>query len=75
MFSLIESFEIDTKILRCDYFRYIPPSLPTIQETISQTFIDIPRDDSVISLKDSVLKLGFELFILGFDVLNAANGR
>ena len=69
MFKLSENYEIDRRILKCDYIRYSPAEISTINTANSQTYINIPREDSVISLLNSYLELNF-------DVLKAeSNGR
>ena len=65
MFKLSENYEIDRRILKCDYIRYSPAEISTINTANSQTYINIPREDSVISLLNSYLELNF-------DVLKAA---
>ena len=65
MFKLKEKFEIDRRILKCDCIRYSPREISTINTPNSQIYINIPREDSVISLLNSYLELNF-------DVLRAA---
>ena len=65
MFKLSENYEIDRKILKCDYIRYSPVEISTINTANSQIYINIPREDSVISLLNSYIELNF-------DVLQAA---
>ena len=65
MFKLSEKYSINRDILKCDYIRYSPSEINTINTPISQVYIDIPREDSVISLLNSFLELRF-------DVLHAA---
>ena len=65
MFKLNEKHEIDRKILKFDYIRCSPAEISTINTAIIQLYINIPRDDSVISLLNSYLELTF-------DVLQAA---
>ena len=43
------------------YRKVTPPSLNLINGEINQIFIDIPREDSAISLKDSYLELDFSV--------------
>ena len=43
MFKLNEKYEIDRKILKCDYIRYSPSRISTINTPNSQIFINIPR--------------------------------
>ena len=68
MFKLNEKYEINRDILKCDYIRYSPSEISTINAANSQVYINIPRDDSVISLLNSYLKLNF-------DVLHAATNN
>ena len=68
MFKLSENYEIDRRILKCDYIRYSPAEIPTINTANSQVYINIPREDSVISLLNSYLELNF-------DVLQAATNN
>ena len=65
MFKLNEEYEINRDILKCDYIRYSPSEISTINTANSQVYINIPREDSVISLLNSYLELNF-------DVLHAA---
>ena len=66
MFKLSEKYEIDRRIQKCDYIRYSPSEVSTINTPNSQIYINIPREDSVISLLNSYLELNF-------DVLRADN--
>ena len=66
MFKLSENYEIDRRILKCDYIRYSPAEISTINTANSQIYINIPRESSIISLLKSYLELNF-------DVLHAAN--
>ena len=68
MFKLNEKYEIDRRILKCDYIRYFPSEISTINTPNSQIYINIPREDSVISLLNSYIKLNF-------DVLKAATNN
>ena len=61
MFKLNENYEVDRKILKCDYIRYSPAETSTINTPNSQIYINIPREDSVISLLNSYLDLNFEV--------------
>ena len=61
MFKLIENYEIDRKILKCEYIRYSPSEISTINTPNSQVYINIPREDSVISLLNSYLELNFDV--------------
>ena len=68
MFKLNEKYEINRDILKCDYIRYSPSEISTINTANSQVYINIPREDSVISLLKSYLELDF-------DVLRADNSN
>ena len=65
MFKLNEKYENIRNILKCDYIRYSPSEISTINIAYSQIYINIPREDSVIYLVNSYLDLNF-------DVLHAA---
>ena len=68
MYKLNEKNEIDRRILKCDYIRYSPAEISTINTAKSQIYINVPREDSVISLLNSYLELIF-------DVLQAATNN
>ena len=68
MFKLSEKYQIDGKILKCDYIWYSPTEISTINTPDSQIYIKIPRGDSVNGLKGSLLGLNF-------DVLHAATNN
>ena len=61
MFKLKENYEVDRRILTCDYMRYIPAEISTINTPNSQIYINIPRKDSFISLLKSYLDLNFKV--------------
>ena len=61
MFKLSENYEKDRRILKCDYIRYSPADLSTITTANSQVYINIPREDSVISLLNSYMELNFDV--------------
>ena len=61
MFELIENFEVDKRILNCDYIRFSPAETSTINTPNSQIYINMPREDSVISLLGSYFNLNFEV--------------
>ena len=52
MFNLSQNHAVDKPVRKCDYIRYTPPSLNLVNGEINQIFIDIPREDSAISLRD-----------------------
>ena len=47
MLKLNEKNEIDRRILKCDYLRYSPSEINTINTTTFQLYIKVPREDSV----------------------------
>ena len=61
MFKLNESYEVDRRILKCDYIRFSPAKTSTINTPNSQIYINIPREDSVINLLNRYLDLNFEV--------------
>ena len=65
MFKLSEKYEINRDILKCDYIRYSPSEISTINTANSQVYINIPREDSVISLLNSYLELNFDVLHAG----------
>ena len=50
MSKLNEIFEIDGRTLECDYIRYSPAEISKIKTPNIQIYINIPREDTVISL-------------------------
>ena len=52
---------VNRPVVKCDYIKYEPPSLYLVNGGNNQIFIDIPREDSAISLKDSYLELDFSV--------------
>ena len=68
MFKLSENYEIDRRILKCDFIRYSRAEISTINTANSQIYINLPREDSVISLLNSYLEINF-------DVLHAATNN
>ena len=68
MFPLNEKYEINRDILKCDYIRYSPSEISTINTANSQVYINIPREDSIISLL-------YNYVDLYFDVLHAATNN
>ena len=61
MFKLNEKYEINRDILKCDYIRYKSSEISTINTANSQVYINIPREESVISLLNSYLEINFDL--------------
>ena len=68
MFKLNQKYENNEDILKGDYRQYSPSEKSTINTAISQVYINILREDSVISLLSSYLELNF-------DVLHAATNN
>ena len=68
MFKLSEKYSINRDILKCDYIRYSPSEISTINTANSQISLYLPREDIVISLLNSPPKLNF-------DVLHAATNN
>ena len=61
MINISRKHVVDRPILKRDFTRYTPPSLNHVNRENSQIFIDIPEEDSAISLKDNYLKLDFNV--------------
>ena len=68
MFKLSENYEVDRRVLKCDYIRHSPAEISTINTANSQIYINIPREGSVIFLLNSYIELNF-------DVLQAATSN
>ena len=64
MFKLSEKYEDDRRNQKCDYIRFSPSEISTINTPNSQIYINIPREDSVISLLNSYLELNFDVLLL-----------
>ena len=65
MFKLNDKYEINRNILKCDYIRYSPSEVSTINTANSRTYINVPREDSVISLLNRLIILNFDLVQAG----------
>ena len=61
MFNLSSKNAVDRPIIICDYITYTPPSLNLVKGENIEVFIDKPREDIAISLKDSYLELDFNV--------------
>ena len=59
MFKLTNKYTVDTRFVKCDYFRCSPKWLSVVNVENKQMFIDTPREDSAISLRHSYLELEF----------------
>ena len=57
MFQLNENYKVDRMVLKCDYIRYSPAEISTINTANSQIYINLPKEDSVNSLLNSYLEL------------------
>ena len=68
MFKLSEKYQIERRFLKCDYVRYSPSKISTINTPNSQVYISVPRGVSVISLLGSLLRFNS-------DVLHAATNN
>ena len=68
MFILNERYEVNRNILKSDYIPYSPTEISTINTPNSQTYNNIPREDSSNSVLDSRLDLNL-------NVLHAATGN
>ena len=62
MFKLSEKYSINRDISKCDLIRYSPSEISKINTPNSQKYINIPREDSAISLLNSYLELNFDVF-------------
>ena len=65
MFNLNEKYEIIRNILNCYYNRYSPSKISTINTDNSQKYINIPREESVISSLINYLDLCFDVLHAG----------
>ena len=74
MIKLNENYEVDERTLKCDYIRYSPAETSTINTPNSQIYMNIPKEDSVISLLNSYLDLNSEV-IKKADNSRYANGN
>ena len=61
MFKLNKKSEVDRRTLKCDYIRYSPSKINTINFANTQMYINIPREDSVVSLLNSFIDLNFDV--------------
>ena len=61
MFKLNEINEIIRKFFKCDCIRYSPSEISTINTANYQININIPKEDSVISLLNTYLDLNFDV--------------
>ena len=67
MFKLSEKYQIDRRIVKCDYIRCSPSEIRTIKTANSQIYINIPREDFFFFVK---------IYLdLNFDVIHAATNN
>ena len=52
-YNMYEKYQIDRRFLKRDYIRYNPSEVSTIDIPNSQIYINIAREDSVITLLNS----------------------
>ena len=57
MFKIYEKYEVDRTVFICNYIDYTAKSSKIVDTTNTQLFIDIPREDSGISITVVNLKL------------------
>ena len=65
MFKVNEKYEINRDILKCDYIRYNPSERSTVKTANSQVYINLRREDSVISLLNIYLEINFGVLHAG----------
>ena len=61
MLKLSKRYQIDRRILKCDYTRHNPIERSIIDTPSSQIYINIPTEDSVNSLTRNLLRLLFDV--------------
>ena len=57
----MKKYKINRSILKCDYIRYSPSELSSISTPNSQTYINIPREDSVNTVSNSHIDVNFDV--------------
>ena len=62
MFKLNENHDVSRDILKRDYIRHSPSEVSTINSANSQSYINMPRGDTVSTLLHSLLDLNFDVF-------------
>ena len=60
MLKLNEKYEINRNILKCDYIRFSPSEITTINTANSQKHMNIPRGDSDVFLLKCFLDKNFD---------------
>ena len=61
MIDLSLNYTVDQSILECDFLHYTPPSLNVVIGEKSQVFIDLPREDGGLPLKDRYFELDYNV--------------
>ena len=61
MFNISQKHAVVRPILKCDFIRYTPPSLNFVNGENNQFFIDKPKEEKAISLRDSYHELHFNV--------------
>ena len=61
MFKLRKKHEGNRSNIKCDYIRYLPSEIVTINTANFQIYISKPRENSVISLITSDLDSNFDV--------------
>ena len=74
MFKLNGTYEVDRRILKSEYVRFLPAKTSTINTPKCQIYIIIPRKSSVLSLLNSYNDLNIK-FIKKADSCRYANGN
>ena len=74
MFKLNEKYEVDRRILKCDYIRFASAETSIINTPKSRMYILIPTEDLVYSSLNSYLDFNFEV-IKKADNSRYANGN
>ena len=73
MFKLEEKCEIKRNTLKCDFLWYSPSEISTINTASSQIYVNVPKEDSIISLLNSYLDLYFDVLHAATNVRYANN--
>ena len=60
-FNLKNTKTLSRELYKSDFYRYIPSSLATVNNNNSNITINIPREDSYISLQNSYILIDFEV--------------
>ena len=60
-FNLKNTKSLSRELYKSDFYRYIPSSLATVNNNNSNITINIPREDSYISLQNSYILIDFEV--------------